>query len=62
MRRDPVAAPLSSEAVARIEKPVAEDNIVTKERIFAAVGIRINKAEADDDAESVQQESAQTPA
>lgn len=62
MRRDPVAAPLSSEAVARIQKPVAEDNIVTKERIFAAVGIRINKSEADDDAETVEQESAQTPA
>jgi hypothetical protein len=62
MRRDPVAAPLSSEAVARIQKPIAEDNIVTKERIFAAVGIRINKAEADDGAETVEQESAQTSA
>lgn len=60
--RDPVAAPLSSEAVARIQKPVAEDNIVTKERIFAAVGIRIDKSEADDDAGPVEQESAQTPA
>lgn len=62
MRRDPVAAPLSSEAVARIQKPIAEDNIVTKERIFAAVGIRINKSEPDDDAETVEQESAQTSA
>jgi len=62
MRRDPVAAPLSSEAVARIQKPIAEDNIVTKERIFAAVGIRINKAEADDGAETIEQESAQTSA
>jgi len=62
MRRDPVAAPLSSEAVARIQKPIAEDNIVTKERIFAAVGIRINKSEEVDDAETVEQESAQTPA
>jgi len=62
MRRDPVAAPLSSEAVARIQKPIAEDNIVTKERIFAAVGIRIDKSEPDDDAEIVEQESAQTPA
>jgi hypothetical protein len=60
--RDPVAAPLSSEAVARIQKPVAEDNIVTKERIFAAVGIRIDKSEADDDAGPVEQKSAQTPA
>jgi hypothetical protein len=62
MRRDPVAAPLSSEAVARIQKPIAEDNIVTKERIFAAVGIRINKLEKVDDAETVEQESAQTSA
>jgi hypothetical protein len=61
MRRDPVAAPLSSEAVARIQKPIAEDNIVTKERIFAAVGIRIDKSEPDD-AETVEKESAQTPA
>ena len=60
--RDPVAAPLSSEAVARIQKPVAEDNIVTKERIFAAVGIRIDKSEADVDAGPVEQKSAQTPA
>ena len=60
--RDPVAAPLSSEAVARIQKPVAEDNIVTKERIFAAVGIRIDKSESDVDAGTVEQESSQTPA
>ncbi|HEX3094832.1 MAG TPA: hypothetical protein VHW72_19500 [Candidatus Angelobacter sp.] len=61
-RRDPVALPLSSEAVARIQKPIAEDNIVTKERIFAAVGIRIDKSVPDGDAETVEQESAQTPA
>ena len=59
-RRDPAPIPLSSEAVARIQQPKAEDNIVTKERIFAAVGIRINKSEEVDDAETV--ESAQTPA
>jgi len=60
--RDPAAIPLSSEAVARIQKPKAEDDIVTKERIFAAVGIRINKAEEVDDAEAIEQKSAQTPA
>jgi hypothetical protein len=60
MRRDPVAAPLSSDVVARIQKPVAEDNIVTKERIFAAVGIRIDKSDTVD--ETVEQESAQTSA
>jgi hypothetical protein len=61
-RRDPASIPISSEAVARIQQPKAEDNIVTKERIFAAVGIRINKAEEANDAETVEQESAQTPA
>lgn len=43
--RDPVNAPLSSEAVARIQKPDAEDESVAKERIFAAVGIKMNKTE-----------------
>ena len=43
--RDPVEAPLSSEAVARIQKPHAEDESVTKERIFAAVGIKMNRPE-----------------
>ena len=61
-RRDPMAVPLSSDAVARIQKPIAEDNIVTKERIFAAVGIRINRSEEVDDAETVEQENAQTSA
>ena len=43
--RDPLYAPLSSEAVARIQKPHSEDESVTKERIFAAVGIKVNKPE-----------------
>lgn len=46
--RDPVATPLSSETVARIQKPDAEDDIVSKERIFAAVGIKINKPGAEE--------------
>jgi hypothetical protein len=29
--------------VARIQKPGEEDEVVSKERIFAAVGIRISK-------------------
>jgi len=41
--RDPVALPLSSEAVARIQKPGAEDEVVSKERIFAAVGIKVTQ-------------------
>ena len=44
-QRDPVDAPLSSETVAKIQQPHAEDESVTKERIFAAVGIKVNKPE-----------------
>jgi hypothetical protein len=47
--RDPVATPLSSEAVARIQKPDVEDEMITKERIFAAVGIKVNKPEDEAD-------------
>lgn len=43
--RDPVDAPLSSEAVAKIQQPHEEDESVTKERILAAVGIKLNKPE-----------------
>jgi hypothetical protein len=44
-KRDPVDAPLSLEAVARIQQPHEEDESVAKERIFAAVGIKVNKPE-----------------
>jgi hypothetical protein len=47
INRDPVGMPLSSEAVARIQKPHEEDESVTKERIFAAVGIKVNKPDED---------------
>jgi len=40
--RDPVTMPLSSDAAARI-KQGAGDVAVSKERIFAAVGIKVNK-------------------
>jgi hypothetical protein len=43
--RDPLDTPLSSETVARIQQPHEEDESVTKERIFAAVGIKVNKSE-----------------
>ena len=43
--RDPLDAPLSSEAVAKIQQPHEEDESVAKERIFAAVGIKMNKPE-----------------
>jgi hypothetical protein len=47
-QRDPVASPLTSEALARLQKPSTEDELVTKERIFAAVGIRVNRQDEED--------------
>lgn len=41
--RDPVAMPISSDAMARLQKPSEEDETVPKARIFAAVGIKITK-------------------
>jgi hypothetical protein len=41
--RDPLDTPLSSEEVAKIQQPHEEDESVTKERILAAVGIKLNK-------------------
>lgn len=43
--RDPLDTPLSSEEVAKIQQPQEEDESVTKERILAAVGIKLNKPE-----------------
>lgn len=54
LRRDPVPAPPSAEALARVQKLALEDQVVSKERIFAAVGIKINKP--DDDEESTHEE------
>jgi hypothetical protein len=48
INRDPIEESLSSEAVAKIQQPHAEDESVTKERIFAAVGIKVNKPEKDE--------------
>lgn len=41
--RDPIPAPPSAEALARVYRLSADDEIVPKERIFAAVGIKINR-------------------
>src|ERR1700743_3163581 len=51
--RDPVEVPISSDAMARLQKPSEEDETVPKERIFAAVGIKITKpGEEEADAEA----------
>ena len=62
IKRDPIEEPLSSEALARIQKTLAEDESVTKERIFAAVGIKVNKPEEKADLEKApKQECGQQP-
>jgi len=53
--RDPVPAPPSAEALARLKKLASEDESVPKERILAAMGIRINKI----DEEPVHEEQGQ---
>ena len=55
--RDPVPAPPSAEALARVHKLASEDAFVPKERILAAVGIRITRP--DDEEESSREEQAQ---
>lgn len=59
--RDPVDEPLSSEAVARIQQPHAEGESVTKERIFAAVGIKVNKPEEKASLESTAEKECGPP-
>ncbi|HZD95789.1 MAG TPA: hypothetical protein VE133_16125, partial [Candidatus Sulfotelmatobacter sp.] len=48
VRREPVPAPLSAEALARVQKLASDDELVSKERIFAAVGVKITKPSEDD--------------
>ena len=57
--RDPVPAPPSAEAMARVRKLASEDEIVPTERIFAAVGIKITRPQ---DEEESSQEEQQQPA
>lgn len=58
--RDPVPAPPSAEALARVKKLASEDAIVPKERIFAAVGIKINKGEDEKSSETPQGEQGRS--
>jgi hypothetical protein len=58
--RDPVAVPLSSETVARIQNPGAEDETISKERIFAAVGIRITKPSEENAPEDIEEKGTCT--
>jgi hypothetical protein len=58
--RDPVTASPSAETLARVQKPSSNlDDIVPKERIFAAVGIRITKPE---DEETLEEQTSHSQA
>src|SRR5215472_4740541 len=48
MRRDPIPAPPSAEALARMHKLSPDDEFVPKERIFAAVGIKIDRLDEEE--------------
>jgi hypothetical protein len=49
LRRDPVPAPPSPEALARMQKLASDDEVVPKERIFAAVGVKITRSGQNED-------------
>jgi hypothetical protein len=49
LRRDPVPAPPSAESMARMEKLASQEDVVPKERIFAAVGIKVTKQEEEEE-------------
>ncbi|HET9837040.1 MAG TPA: hypothetical protein VFR84_02315 [Candidatus Angelobacter sp.] len=48
--RDPALAPPSAEALARMQKLAAEDEAVPKERILAAMGLKISKPQNEEEA------------
>ena len=56
--REPVPSP-SAEALARVQKLASEDEVVPKERIFAAVGVKVNKPGKDQVPGSSQEEQEQ---
>jgi hypothetical protein len=61
--RDHAAIPLSSEAIARIQKSHAEeDEVVAKDRIFAAVGIKVNKPGEEEDENDERSRAGKRPA
>jgi hypothetical protein len=54
--RDPVSAPPSAETLARVQGHSSDFDVVPKERIFAAVGIKISKPEDEESPEKHEQE------
>jgi len=54
--RDPVSAPPSAETLARVQGSSSDFDVVPKERIFAAVGIKISKPEDKESPEELEEE------
>jgi len=62
LRRDPVPAPPSAESLARMQKLASQEDVVPKERIFAAVGIKVTRQGEEDDDEFAERPRSKTPA
>ncbi len=60
--RDPVTAPPSAEALAGVQKLASEDEVVPKERIFAAIGIKVNRPQDEEDLSKEEQHQPGLPA
>jgi hypothetical protein len=56
IHRDPVSAPPSAETLARVQGHSSDFDVVPKERIFAAVGIKISKPEDEGSPEGLEEE------
>jgi hypothetical protein len=62
LRRDPVPAPPSAESLARMQKLTSQEDVVPKERIFAAVGIKVTKQGEEEDDKLAERPRSKTPA
>jgi hypothetical protein len=62
LRRDPVPAPPSAESLARMQKLASQEDVVPKERIFAAVGIKVTKQGEEEDDKLAERPRSKTPA
>jgi hypothetical protein len=59
LRRDPVPAPPSAESLERMQQLAAGDDVVPKERIFAAVGIKVSRPEEDGPEKTAEQQAGE---
>ncbi|MGC2697922.1 MAG: hypothetical protein WA738_19215 [Candidatus Angelobacter sp.] len=59
--RSPIPEPPSAEALARVQKLSSGDEIVPKERIFAAVGIKVNRPDHEEETLEGDEQEQQHP-